>query len=242
MPVRGTKRKAVVFTEPIKAAAAAVGATKAAKVAAPKKSRTTRQPKAIATPPAENKPPISLPDTPSLLPPTLKFSLADAISHLSRHDPRFKSLFDLIPCKPFHEPIEAIDPYKTLVTSIIGQQVSWMAARAITKRFKAHFGFDDEDSAFPTPTQVACAEVIKLREVGLSFRKAEYSELLTGVRQLALKPTVICLAQHFVEGKLSTKLLREGTDEEISKALIAVRGIGQVCSWTLKRYNLLNLS
>lgn len=40
--------------------------------------------------------------------------------------------------------------------------------------------------------------------------------------------SVVCLAQHFVDGRLSTELLRDGTDEEISKALIAVRGIGQV--------------
>lgn len=36
------------------------------------------------------------------------------------------------------------------------------------------------------------------------------------------------LAEHFLSGQLSTELLRDGTDEEITKALIAVRGIGQV--------------
>lgn len=36
------------------------------------------------------------------------------------------------------------------------------------------------------------------------------------------------LAEHFLSGELSTELLRDGTDEEITKALIAVRGIGQV--------------
>jgi len=39
---------------------------------------------------------------------------------------------------------------------------------------------------------------------------------------------VVSLAEHFVDGRLSTELLRDGTDEEVSKALIAVRGIGQV--------------
>jgi len=37
------------------------------------------------------------------------------------------------------------------------------------------------------------------------------------------------LAEHFLSGELSTELLRHGTDEEITRALIAVRGIGQVC-------------
>jgi len=36
------------------------------------------------------------------------------------------------------------------------------------------------------------------------------------------------LAEHFLSGELSTELLRNGTDEEITKALVAVRGIGQV--------------
>lgn len=35
------------------------------------------------------------------------------------------------------------------------------------------------------------------------------------------------LAEHFVSGELSTELLRDGSDEEIARALIAVRGIGQ---------------
>jgi DNA-3-methyladenine glycosylase II len=39
---------------------------------------------------------------------------------------------------------------------------------------------------------------------------------------------VVSLAEHFVDGRLSTELLRDGTDEEVAKALIAVRGIGQV--------------
>jgi len=40
--------------------------------------------------------------------------------------------------------------------------------------------------------------------------------------------SVKSLAEHFLSGELSTELLRNGTDEEITKALIAVRGIGQV--------------
>ena len=165
---RGIKRKA----------AATVTATSTA-ARAPAKSRKKVQGEQ-PTKKAESRPVIPKPlaYTPSLLPPTLQFSLPDAISHLSSHDPRFKLMFDSIPCRPFHEPIEAVDPYRTLVTSIIGQQVSWMAAKAITKRFRAHFGFEEDDQSFPTPMQVANAEVIKLREVGLSFRKAEYSECL----------------------------------------------------------------
>lgn len=112
---------------------------------------------------------------PSLLPPVLSFSLSDAMSHLSAHDPRFRLMFRHLSCKPFQPPYIAIDPFKTLVTSIIGQQVSWMAARAINKRFRALFGFQDEDG-FPGPAEVAKGEVDVLKSAGLSTRKAEYGE------------------------------------------------------------------
>jgi len=43
--------------------------------------------------------------------------------------------------------------------------------------------------------------------------------------------SVKSLAEHFLSGELSTELLRNGTDEAITKALIAVRGIGQVSAY-----------
>ena len=165
---------------------------------------------------------------PSLLPPKLSFSLPTAIAHLSAHDSRFRLLFRHLSCTPFQPPYAAIDPFKTLVTSIIGQQVSWMAARAINKRFRALFGYKDEDG-FPSPVEVAMGEVLVLKGAGLSTRKAEYGESrLEKSPKQAQEYVVIELARHFLDGRLSTELLRDGTDEEICKALIAVRGIGQV--------------
>ncbi|RSH88869.1 hypothetical protein EHS25_002531 [Saitozyma podzolica] len=165
---------------------------------------------------------------PSLLPATLSFPFPHAVSHLSTVDPRFAGMFTHLPCRPFHPPLEAIDPFRTLVTSIIGQQVSWMAARAINNRFRALFGYGDgerygAEDGFPTPMMVSKAEVAELKGVGLSTRKAEY---------------VISLSEHFVSGELSTELLRDGTDEEIAKALIAVRGIGQ---WTVDMFLMFSL-
>ncbi|WWD17144.1 hypothetical protein CI109_101581 [Kwoniella shandongensis] len=159
---------------------------------------------------------------PVLLPATLTFDLPSAMSHLTNHDPRFAQFFTHLPCRPFVH-LEAIDPFRTLVTSIIGQQVSWMAARAINGRFRALYGFTDEKEGFPSPQMVEKSEVMVLKGVGLSTRKAEY---------------VISLAQHFTSGQLSTQLLRDGTDEEISKALIAVRGIGQ---WTVDMFLMFSL-
>ncbi|OCF41889.1 hypothetical protein I317_04299 [Kwoniella heveanensis CBS 569] len=162
---------------------------------------------------------------PSLIPPTLSFSLDEAVAHLSRVDARFGRFFEHIPCRPFVH-LEAVDPFRTLVTSIIGQQVSWLAARAINNRFRALFGFlnhDENKGGFPSATAVAKEDVLRLKSVGLSTRKAEY---------------VISLAQHFVSGQLTTELLHRGTDDEISKALIAVRGIGQ---WTVDMFLMFSL-
>lgn len=122
---------------------------------------------------------------PSLLPATLSFPLPHAVSHLSTIDPRFAGMFTHLPCRPFHPPLEEIDPFRTLVTSIIGQQVSWMAARAINNRFRALFGFGDgerygAEDGFPTPMMVSKAEVAELKGVGLSTRKAEYGESSSG--------------------------------------------------------------
>jgi DNA-3-methyladenine glycosylase II len=107
-------------------------------------------------------------------------------------------------------------------------QVSWMAARAINNRFRGLFGYkEDDEEGFPSPADVYQKDVLVLKSAGLSMRKAEYGELPQRHRQLA-DNQVKSLAEHFLSGKLSTELLRHGTDEEITKALIAVRGIGQV--------------
>ncbi|TYJ58688.1 hypothetical protein B9479_000524 [Cryptococcus floricola] len=183
------------------------------------KKETAPQPKVGSVPAPVN---VVGSYTPALLPPVLSFDLQTAMSHLSRADPRFTQLFQHLPCRPFVN-LEAVDPYKTLVTSIIGQQVSWMAARAINARFKALFGFTEENEGFPTPEMVIAQDIPTLRSVGLSQRKTEY---------------VQSLADHFQTGRLSTDLLQNGTDEEISKALIDVRGIGQ---WTVDMFMIFSL-
>ena len=141
---------------------------------------------------------------PGLLPPTLSFSLTDAISHLTAADPRFGRMFTHVPIKPFQPPLEAIDPFRTLVTSIIGQQVSWLAARAINGRFRALFGYgikkevgegvkvepgtevqeqgEEVDDGYPTPEEVMQKDAMTLKSVGLSMRKAEYGTS-TGLAQ-----------------------------------------------------------
>lgn len=61
---------------------------------------------------------------PSTLPVEPKFSVQAAMDHLMAFDPRFRGLFNAMKCRPFVEPFQAVDPFRTLATSIIGQQVS----------------------------------------------------------------------------------------------------------------------
>lgn len=60
---------------------------------------------------------------------------------------------------------------------------------------------------------VLTKSVDELRSAGLSTRKAEY------IRDLALK---------FSENAITAEMLEKMTDQEISKLLCSVRGIGQV--------------
>nr|ODO01227.1 DNA-3-methyladenine glycosylase II [Cryptococcus depauperatus CBS 7855] len=186
-----------------------------------KTKKTTIEPISAGTISASLKETIIPTSIPSL-PPILSFDLSAAYAHLSALDPRFSMLFKHLPCRPFVN-LESIDPFRTLVTSIIGQQVSWMAARAINSRFRALFGFADEKDGFPSPDMILKHDVASLRTVGLSGRKAEY---------------VLSLAEHFTTGLLSADLFTNGTDEEIAKSLIAVRGIGQ---WTVDMFMIFSL-
>lgn len=124
----------------------------------------------------------------SLIPAKLGFSLLQAKSHTISCDPRFSRVFEKIPCRPF-EDLQPVDAFRALCTSIIGQQVSWLAARAINHRFRRLFfpnlpekavekGSEmwTKDSDYPTPEQVLSKSVEELRSVGFSGRKVEYGE------------------------------------------------------------------
>ncbi|GJJ06104.1 hypothetical protein Clacol_000293 [Clathrus columnatus] len=164
---------------------------------------------------------------PQVLPAVLSFSFEAAKQHLIKADSRFQDIFKKLPCRPF-EHLERVEPFRTLVTSILGQQISWLAARSITHKFIRLYypqlpeklppvGSTTEpkvpQDVFPTAQQVAETEVDVLRTAGLSTRKAEY------VRDLASR---------FADGRLTTQKLIEADDEELAKLLIEVRGIGRV--------------
>ncbi|KAL2021790.1 hypothetical protein VTK56DRAFT_6564 [Thermocarpiscus australiensis] len=157
--------------------------------------------------------------------------LEEACAHLIKVDPRMKPLIDKHHCRIFSPEglAEQIDPFESLASGIISQQVSGAAAKAIKARFVALFedcngaGADADGSAatakrFPHPSQVAAMSIEKLRGAGLSQRKAEY---LRG------------LAEKFASGELTAQMLADAPYEEVLEKLTAVRGLGR---WSVEMF------
>ncbi|KAF3353634.1 DNA-3-methyladenine glycosylase like protein [Verticillium longisporum] len=154
-------------------------------------------------------------------PTTTENILAEACAHLIRVDPRMKALIDKHPCKVFSPEglAEKIDPFESLCSGIISQQVSGAAAKSIKAKFVALFTASDlVDGRFPHPSQVAAQSVEHLRTAGLSQRKAEY---------------VKGIAEKFASGELSAEMLAGAPYAEVLEKLIAIRGLGQ---WSVEMF------
>ncbi|GAM38843.1 hypothetical protein TCE0_034r09905 [Talaromyces pinophilus] len=157
--------------------------------------------------------------------------LEKALEHLISVDARLKPVIDQHHCHLFSPEglAEQIDPFDSLVSSIIGQQVSGAAARSIKNKFLDLFDTENGDlqadtatktkRRFPTPAQVAKLDIPTLRTAGLSQRKAEYIQ---------------GLAEKFSNGELSTQKLLLASDEEVMEMLIAVRGLGR---WSVEMFS-----
>lgn len=169
----------------------------------------------------------------SLVPAVLSFDFELAKNHLVSVDRRFQDLFLKMQCKPF-EHLEQLDPFRALSTSILGQQISWLAARSITHRFirlyhpsipekPDHQMMKSYLHLFPTPQDIVDTDIATLRTAGLSARKAEY---------------VKDLASRFVDGRLSTEKLLNADDDDLYSILIEVRGIGR---WTVDMFAIFSL-
>ncbi|KAI9068248.1 DNA glycosylase [Trametes sanguinea] len=225
--------------------ASAKGKRKAADVpaeAAQKKPRTAKKTaKTAVAPPSGSKSaqatpvaavvptPLPNPDGEELVPAVLTFSFEEAKRHLINVDPRFEEVFRRVKCRPF-EHLERVDPFRTLAHSILGQQISWKAAAAITHKFVRLFDpsipeslAESKSTFFPSAHQVVTKDVATLRTAGLSARKAEY---------------VLDLAARFADGRLSTRKLLEADDEELHTMLTEVRGIGR---WTVDMFAIFSL-
>ncbi|KAK1808426.1 3-methyladenine DNA glycosylase [Friedmanniomyces endolithicus] len=151
---------------------------------------------------------------------TTKCLLDEAVAHLLRVDPTLKPVVDKNHCRVFSPAglAETIDPFRSLTSGIIAQQVSGAAAKSIKNKFIGLFPPESCPTGFPPPDIVAETSIPRLREAGLSQRKAEYIQ---------------GLAQKFTSGELTIPLLMNGTDEEVMKSLVAVRGLG---AWSVEMF------
>lgn len=137
-----------------------------------------------------------------------------AITHLMRRD---RILKKLIPNHPDIWLTTRGNPFITLARSIVGQQISVKAAESVWQRLLLVCGKK------PTPLSVQKAGFDKLRQAGLSARKAEY---------------VIDLSTHFIDKLVHPTKWAKMEDEEVIAELTAIRGIGR---WTAEMFLIFNL-
>ena len=129
-----------------------------------------------------------------------------ALEYLRANDPIIAELIARYPAPTFHK---HGNYYQELVDSIISQQLSVKAARAIETRFKDLYGGN-----FPSPEQILDTDIETLRGVGISRPKARY------IQDLAMK---------ILDGSVKFDHFDQQSNEEIITELTAVKGIGE---WT----------
>jgi DNA-3-methyladenine glycosylase II len=146
---------------------------------------------------------------------------AAAVRHLRAADPVLREIVDSI------GPLDTdsrrrgrpADAYGALVRSIVGQQLSTKAARAIYGRLEEHFG-----GRTPTPSQLLAEDPDALRAAaGLSRRKVEY------LRDLAARVE---------DGRLELSRLTDLADEQVLAELVGVKGLGP---WTAHMFLIFHL-
>ncbi len=110
------------------------------------------------------------------------------------------------------------DPYGALLRSIVGQQLSTHAARAVYTRLIDLFGGEA-----PSPEALLEADPETVRAAGLSRAKVAYLR---------------SLAEHVISGELELDRLGELSEERIAEELMAVKGLGR---WTADMFLLFHL-
>ena len=141
---------------------------------------------------------------------------AAAITHLRKADPVMGELMARSgPCTL--EP-GSTDAFLTLCQSIISQQLSSRAAGTIIERLQALF-----DCGLPTPEGILALPDETLRALGLSRQKQ------ASLKDLSLKT---------IEGSLQLGELAGLSDEEVTRQLTQVRGIGV---WTAEMFLIFSL-
>ena len=137
------------------------------------------------------------------------------MSHLSASDPALAELIaatgslpDARAERPTDQRSASEDHYGALVRTIVGQQLSVYAARAIYGRLTERFS-----GRPPTPAQILADDPERLRAAaGLSHAKVRYLR---------------SLVEHVISGELELDRLDELGDEDVIAELVAVKGLGR---------------
>ena len=145
-----------------------------------------------------------------------------AIAHLRDADPVLREVIDSLGPEGLGDPQRgrpATDHYGALVRSIVGQQLSTKAARAIYGRLSDRYG-----GRAPTPAEVLAEDPEELRAAaGLSRAKASFLR---------------SLAEHVLDGSLDLERLDELSDDQVIAELTAVKGLGE---WTSHMFLMFHL-
>ena len=139
--------------------------------------------------------------------------LNQSIKHLVK-DQKLKNLINKYPIPKF-SPNE--NYFDALSKSIIYQQLSGKVAKIIYTRFLSLF-----QNKIPTPNQYLNTTITDLKGIGLSKQKINY---------------INNLSQFFIEQDNQLKF-KTDSEQEISKQLIAIKGIGQ---WTIDMFMMFTL-
>lgn len=146
------------------------------------------------------------------------FSVDAALAHLREVDPQLAAIMDRV--GDYNPTIRRVDPYASLLRTILFQQLAGAAANAIQRRFLALYGDDGQP---PAPEQLLATSDEDLRGAGISRQKISY------MRDLAL---------HVHEGRLDLDELVHLEDEEVVRRITAVKGLGE---WSAHMYLMFHL-
>jgi len=136
----------------------------------------------------------------------------EAVAHLRASDPVMRAVIDQVGVDGLGDPRRGrpTDRYGALIRSIVGQQLSTTAARAIFARLTDRYG-----GRTPTPVEVLEDDPDELRAAaGLSRAKVAFLR---------------SLAEHVLDGSLALDAMDQLPDEEVKAELVAVKGLGP---WT----------
>ncbi len=127
-----------------------------------------------------------------------------------------KKLGDLIKSYPKDFLFSKSDPFMTLARSIVGQQISVIAAQSVWDRLEIKV-------KKVNPLNIKKMHSNSLKSVGLSRQKVLYLKNLS---------------EAFINNKIKIKLWKKMSDEEVIQDLIKIKGIGR---WTAEMFLIFNL-